>query len=107
MGMRKLRGRKTPVSQNHFGIGDTPKIRFLILYQCVTLFPRQNCRTAVIAGHIFPSDFAIYGLIRLNQMGATLLEVGLDWAGLWIMTTIYFLFAVLSARAFKRREASG
>ena len=47
MGMRKLRGRKTPVSQNQFGIGDTPKISFLILYQCVTLCPQQNCRTAV------------------------------------------------------------
>ncbi|MGA7455691.1 MAG: ABC transporter permease [Rhodoplanes sp.] len=92
---------------------ETPVLLFLAtsipqLFVVGFAWPREAIPEPVlIAGHIFPSDFAIYGLIRLNQMGATLLEVGLDWAGLWIMTTIYFLFAVLSARAFKRREASG
>jgi hypothetical protein len=33
IGMGQLRGRKTPASQNHFGIGDTPEISVRILYQ--------------------------------------------------------------------------
>jgi ABC-2 type transport system permease protein len=56
--------------------------------------------------HIFPSDFATYGLIRLNQMGADLSDVGPDWRGLWIMTAVYFVLAALSAFLCRPRHAN-
>jgi ABC-2 type transport system permease protein len=58
------------------------------------------------AGSIFPSEFAIDGLVRLNQTGAGLNELRRDWAGLWCLTAMYFALAVLSAR-FQRRAAHG
>ena len=70
-------------------------------------WPREAIPPAVVtAGHIFPSDFAVYGFVRLNQMGASLAEVAADWRGLWIMTAIYFLLAVLAARRFRARLSS-
>ena len=36
-------------------------------------------------GYIFPSDFAIDGIVRLYQLGATLWEVVRDWRGLWFL----------------------
>jgi ABC-2 type transport system permease protein len=70
-------------------------------------WPREAIPQAVLtAGHIFPSDFAVYGFVRLNQMGASLAEVAGDWRGLWIMTAIYFLLAVLTARRFRARLSS-
>jgi ABC-2 type transport system permease protein len=58
------------------------------------------------AGSIFPSEFAIDGLVRLNQTGAGLHELGRDWGGLWCLTGVYFVLAVLSAR-FQGRSAHG
>jgi ABC-2 type transport system permease protein len=49
-------------------------------------------------GRIFPSEAAIDGLVRINQMGARLAEVGGDWAMLWILTGVYFCLAVLASR---------
>jgi ABC-2 type transport system permease protein len=69
-------------------------------------WPREAIPPSVVAaGHIFPSDFAIDGLIRLNQMGADLSEVAGDWRGLWLMTAAYFVLAVASAYGLKRRRA--
>jgi ABC-2 type transport system permease protein len=65
-------------------------------------WPREAIPDPVLAvSHIFPSDFATYGLIRLNQMGADLSDVGPDWRGLWIMTAVYFALALISARLFR------
>jgi ABC-2 type transport system permease protein len=50
------------------------------------------------AGRIFPSDSAIDGLVRINQMGASLHEVSRDWAILWGLALIYFLLTTLSLR---------
>ena len=89
---------------------ETPVLLFLAtsipqLFVVGFAWPREAIPEPVlIAGHIFPSDFAIYGLIRLNQMGASLLEAGREWSGLWIMAAVYFVLAVMSARVFKRRE---
>ena len=47
-----------------------------------------------------PSDFATYGLIRLNQMGRTF-GWGRTGADLWIMTAVYFALALISARLFR------
>ncbi|HSR78378.1 MAG TPA: ABC transporter permease [Xanthobacteraceae bacterium] len=71
-------------------------------------WPREAIPESVLAaGHIFPSDLAVYGFVRLNQMGADLTEVGAEWRGLWIMVAIYFVLAVLSARLFRWRHVNG
>jgi ABC-2 type transport system permease protein len=58
-------------------------------------------------GEIFPSNFAIDGLVRINQLGASLWEVARDWRGLWILAVVYFALAVMSAFLVKRRQAHG
>ena len=60
--------------------------------------------TAIALGRIFPADFAIDGLVRINQLGASLWEVAHDWLGLWCLALVYFALAVISARAVKRRQ---
>ena len=56
------------------------------------------------ASAVFPSTSAIDGLVRINQMGATLSEVWGDWITLWALTGIYGVLAVLAAplTAWKR-----
>ena len=56
------------------------------------------------ASRIFPSTSAIDGLVRINQMGATLHDVWRDWMNLWILTAIYGLLAVAAARLFERDD---
>jgi ABC-2 type transport system permease protein len=47
---------------------------------------------------LLPSTTGIEGFLRVNQMGATLKEVGFNWGILLGLTAIYFLLAVLSAK---------
>ena len=47
---------------------------------------------------VFPSESAIDGLVRINQMGASLSEVRADWVYLWVLTAIYFCIALAAAR---------
>jgi ABC-2 type transport system permease protein len=62
-------------------------------------WPREAIPKPVqTVGYVFPSDFAIDGLVRINQLGAGLWEVAHDWAGLWCLVLVYFALAVLSAR---------
>lgn len=71
-------------------------------------WPREAIPKPVQAvGYIFPSDFAIDGLVRINQLGANLWEVVRDWRGLWILAFVYFALAVISAALVKRRHAHG
>jgi ABC-2 type transport system permease protein len=71
-------------------------------------WPREAIPESVIAaGRVFPSDFAIDGLVRINQMGAALGEVWHDWRGLWLMAAVYFVLAWLSAFALQWRQAHG
>jgi ABC-2 type transport system permease protein len=66
-------------------------------------WPREAIPDAAIAlGRIFPADFAIDGLVRINQLGANIWEVAHDWLGLWCLTLAYFALAVISAFAVKR-----
>ncbi len=58
-------------------------------------------------GTIFPSDFAIDGIVRINQLGATLWEFLRDWRRLWCLTVVYFALAVLSVFLVKRRQVHG
>jgi ABC-2 type transport system permease protein len=47
---------------------------------------------------IFPSESAIDGLVRINQMGALLSEVRSDWLYLWGLAAGYFVLALAAAR---------
>jgi ABC-2 type transport system permease protein len=68
-------------------------------------WPREAIPDAAIAlGRIFPADFAIDGLVRINQLGASIWEVAHDWLGLWCLALAYFALAVISALAVKRGQ---
>jgi ABC-2 type transport system permease protein len=54
---------------------------------------------------VFPADFAINGIVRINQLGASLAEVAQDWRGLWFLAAIYFALAVFSAYVVKQRRS--
>jgi ABC-2 type transport system permease protein len=47
---------------------------------------------------VFPSESAIDGLVRINQMGARLAELRADWLYLWLLAAIYFTLALIAAR---------
>jgi ABC-2 type transport system permease protein len=66
-------------------------------------WPREAIPDAAIAlGRMFPADSAIDGLVRVNQLGASIWEVAHDWLGLWCLALGYFALAVISALAVKR-----
>jgi ABC-2 type transport system permease protein len=66
-------------------------------------WPREAIPDAAIAlGRIFPADFAIDGLVRINQLGASIWEVAHDWLGLWCQALAYFALAVIAAFAARR-----
>jgi ABC-2 type transport system permease protein len=68
-------------------------------------WPREAIPDAAIAlGRLFPADSAIDGLVRINQLGASIWEVGHDWLGLWCLALVYFALAVFSAVAVRRRQ---
>jgi ABC-2 type transport system permease protein len=70
-------------------------------------WPREAIPPTVQAvGYIFPSDFAIDGLVRIDQLGASIWDVQRDWKGLWCLTIIYFALAVISAYVASPRERS-
>jgi ABC-2 type transport system permease protein len=71
-------------------------------------WPREAIPKPVrAAGYVFPSDFAIDGMVRLDQLGASLWEVAHDWRGLWSLAIIYFALAVMSAYRFQQRQVRG
>jgi ABC-2 type transport system permease protein len=71
-------------------------------------WPREAIpKPVLVAGYIFPSDFAIDGLVRIDQLGASLWEVAHDWRGLWALAIIYFALAVFSSFLVKRRRRHG
>jgi ABC-2 type transport system permease protein len=53
---------------------------------------------------VFPADFAIDGLVRIDQLGASLSEVVHDWRGLWLLAIVYFLLAIMSSHVVTRRR---
>jgi ABC-2 type transport system permease protein len=69
-------------------------------------WPREAIPEAALAfGRIFPADSAIDGLVRINQLGASIWEVAHDWRVLWCLALVYFALAVISAFAVKRGRA--
>jgi ABC-2 type transport system permease protein len=55
---------------------------------------------------VFPSTSAIDGLVRINQMGATLHDASGDWMRLWILVALYFLLAAGARWLFAGGEAA-
>jgi ABC-2 type transport system permease protein len=92
---------------------ETPTLIFLgtslpQLFLAGFSWPREAIPESVqAAGYIFPSDFAIDGIVRVGQLGADLWEVVGDWRGLWLLTIIYFVLAVMSAFLAQQRHAHG
>jgi electron transfer flavoprotein alpha subunit len=62
-------------------------------------------KLATALGRVFPADFAIDGIVRINQLGADIWDVPRDWIGLWSLALIYLALAIVSAFALKRRQA--
>ncbi len=58
-----------------------------------------------VASRIFPSTSAIDELIRINQMGASLLDVRRDWTVLWALAIVYGLMAAATTTLTARGEA--
>jgi ABC-2 type transport system permease protein len=56
------------------------------------------------ASRAFPSTSAIDGLVRINQMGASLHDVAKDWAFLWALVAIYGALTISAALVFRKRE---
>jgi len=50
------------------------------------------------ASLIVPSTSGIDGLVRLNQMGASLADVSANWATLWCLAAVYATLAIGAAR---------
>jgi ABC-2 type transport system permease protein len=68
-------------------------------------WPREAIPAAARAlGRLFPADFAIDGLVRSNQLGASISEVSRDWMGLWCLALVYCALAVISAFAVQQRR---
>ena len=92
---------------------ETPTLIFLgtslpQLFVAGFSWPREAIpKPLVAAGTIFPSDLAIDGIVRIDQLGARLWEVMHDWRGLWLLAAAYFALAVFSAFVRKRRQAHG
>jgi ABC-2 type transport system permease protein len=53
-----------------------------------------------------PSTSAIDGLVRINQMGASLHDVVKDWAFLWGLAGLYGVLTIGAALVFRRREVA-
>lgn len=50
------------------------------------------------ARQLLPSVDAIDGIVRINQMGATMADVRPEWFGLWALTLLYFVLAATVGR---------
>jgi ABC-2 type transport system permease protein len=71
-------------------------------------WPREAIpKPMLAAGYIFPADLAIDGMIRMDQLGASLWEVAHDWRGLGWEAIGYCALAITSAFLVKRRRMHG
>lgn len=56
------------------------------------------------ASRIFPSTSAIDGLVRINQMGASLHDVSRDWLTLWVLTGVYAVLGAIATYRANKEE---
>jgi ABC-2 type transport system permease protein len=91
---------------------ETPTLLFLTtslpqFFMTGFSWPREAIPTPLLAAsNIFPADGAD-GIVRINQLGATLWDVARDWGTAWLLVLVYFGLAVLSATLVRRRQAHG
>ncbi|TPI76272.1 ABC transporter permease [Mesorhizobium sp. B2-8-9] len=92
---------------------EIPTLLFLgtslpLLFVTGFAWPREAIPKSVLTiGYVFPADWAIDGLVRINQLGASLWEVAYDWIGLWVLVSAFFALAVMSAALLKRSHVHG
>ncbi|ACK51624.1 ABC-2 type transporter [Methylocella silvestris BL2] len=68
-------------------------------------WPQEAIPDAIrIASRIFPSTSAIDGLVRINQMGASLRDVSRDWMTLWALAAVYGLLTVAATHLLNRER---
>src|SRR5262249_38143735 len=68
-------------------------------------WPREAIpKPMLAAGYIFPADLAIDGIVRMDQLGASLWEVAHDWRGLGCEAMGYLALAVISAFLVNRKR---
>jgi len=95
---------KHPETSTLVFLGTSLPLFFLAGYS----WPREAIPELVrAAAYVFPADPAIDGIVRLDQMGASLWEVARDWRGLWCLAVVYFGLAVISAVANRKQAAHG
>ncbi len=69
-----------------------------LFFQVGVAWPLEAIPNAVrIASQVLPSTSAIDGLVRVNQMGASLTDVWSNWQRLWTLAIIYAVLAMVSA----------
>ena len=71
-------------------------------------WPREAIPESVLAvSRIFPSDFAVYGLVASTRWGPSLADVGAGLARAVVSSpAVYFVLALLSARLFRWKHAN-
>jgi ABC-2 type transport system permease protein len=69
-----------------------------LFFQVGVAWPLEAIPNAVrIASQVLPSTAAIDGLVRVNQMGASLSDVWSNWQRLWTLAVVYAALAIASA----------
>jgi ABC-2 type transport system permease protein len=66
--------------------------------------PEAIPRFLRIASVALPSTSGIDGLVRVNQMGASFMDIFTDWTRLWALVGIYAALAVVAGRLASREE---
>ena len=68
-----------------------------LFFQVGVAWPLEAIPNAVrIASQVLPSTAAIDGLVRVNQMGASLTDVWSNWQRLWTLAIVYAALAIAS-----------
>ncbi|WP_028744879.1 ABC transporter permease [Rhizobium mesoamericanum] len=77
-----------------------------LFFQVGVAWPLEAIPNAIrTASLMLPSTLAIDGLVRINQMGAGLADVWVNWQRLWILAGVYAALAMASAW-FAGRQAN-
>ncbi|MDL2408996.1 ABC transporter permease [Rhizobium calliandrae] len=76
-----------------------------LFFQVGVAWPLEAIPKSIrIASQVLPSTSAIDGLVRVNQMGASLADVRSNWQALWALAIVYAAFAMASAWWATRHE---